>query len=167
MTETEGENREKGNLPHMRQEKCAQGDALPGMPLRHFGQSADWNDAEVAVGPTEQQEEAGAAEVNRRDISIHMREAKMEKNSRRDLKDADESDQNESQENKMTDEATQAREKFLEEVQKLGFPVQVFGRRDWEGRVKDEEGEGCPRNTKNQDEDKGGKDVKGRQNNTR
>jgi hypothetical protein len=38
----------------------------------------------------------------------------------------------------MVDESTQAREKFLEEVQKLGFPVNIQGRKALEQRQQDE-----------------------------
>ena len=40
----------------------------------------------------------------------------------------------------MKDEATQAREKFLEDVQKLGFPVNIQGREALEQRQQNDGG---------------------------
>lgn len=40
----------------------------------------------------------------------------------------------------MKDEATQAREKFLEDVQKLGFPVNIQGKKELEQRQQNEDG---------------------------
>ena len=58
----------------------------------------------------------------------------MKNNKRRGSQKADDQNKIINQENKMKDEASQAREKFLEEVQKLGFPVCIQGRKALELR---------------------------------
>jgi len=52
--------------------------------------------------------------------------------------DPDDPNRNIDQEDKMMDEVTQAREKFLEDVQKLGFPVCIQGRKALEQRQQDD-----------------------------
>ena len=65
-------------------------------------------------------------------------EEKMKDTTKRDTLKPDNPLKDVNQDAKVKDEVTQAREKFLEDMQKLGFPVNIQGKRALEQRRQNE-----------------------------